>query len=158
MRMTAMNRSAFSATAALLNKGKVATWMAGRGFGFIEDEADKKQHFVHFSALKVETGGFRALTIGQEVEFDVTSQDGRTKAENVSAPGGAPLPSGPRPPEGSGFGQRGRGGGNYGGNGGSYRGRGSGGNYGGNRGGGGSYGGGQRDGGSRGGNGGFEDF
>ena len=157
MRMTAMNRSAFSATAALLNKGKVATWMAGRGFGFIEDEADKKQHFVHFSALKVETGGFRALTIGQEVEFDVTSQDGRTKAENVSAPGGAPLPSGPRPPEGSGFNQRGRGGG-YGGNGGSYRGRGSGGNYGGNRGGGGSYGGGQRDGGSRGGNGGFEDF
>ena len=141
-----MNRAAFSASAALLNKGKVVSWMAGRGFGFIEDEADKKQHFVHFSALKVETGGFRALTIGQEVEFDVTSQDGRTKAENVSAPGGAALPSGPRPPEGfSGRGGRGGGGG--------FRGRGGG--YGGGRGGGGGgYGGGNR-GGDRGG---FEDF
>ena len=131
MRMTSLNRAAFGATAALLNKGKVISWIAGRGFGFVEDDADKKQHFVHFSALKVETGGFRALNVGQEVEFDVASQDGRTRAENVSAPGGAPLPSGPRPPEGMGGGGgfRGRGGGDRGG----YRG-------GGGRGGGGGYG------------------
>jgi cold shock CspA family protein len=151
MRTTLASRAAFSASAALLNKGKVVSWMAGRGFGFIEDDADKKQHFVHFSALKVETGGFRAVTVGQEVEFDVTSQDGRTKAENVSGPGGQPLPSGPRPPEG-GFGGRGGGGG------GGFRGRGGGGGGGGyGRGGrGGGGGGGGYGGGNRGGN--FDDF
>ena len=61
MRMSGMSRAAFSTSAVLLNKGKVVSWMAGRGFGFVEDDGDKKQHFVHFSALKVETGGNRAL-------------------------------------------------------------------------------------------------
>ncbi|KPI89133.1 putative RNA binding protein rbp16 [Leptomonas seymouri] len=102
----------------LLNTGKVVSWMSGRGFGFIEDDADKKQHFVHFSALQTETGGYRAVAVGQEVEFEVSTQDGRTRAENVTGPGGARLPSGPRPPEGAGrggFGGRGRGrGGNRG--------------------------------------------
>ncbi|TPP40547.1 Cold-shock DNA-binding domain family protein [Leishmania donovani] len=84
---------------ALLNTGKVVSWMSGRGFGFIEDNADKRQHFVHFSALQTETGGYRALAVDQEVEFEVASQDGRTRAENVTAPGGGKLPSGPRPPE-----------------------------------------------------------
>lgn len=89
--------------------------MNGRGFGFIEDDVDKKNHFVHFSALQTEAGGFRALVVGQEVEYEVASQDGRTRAENVTAPGGAKLPSGPRPPpgmgRGGGFGGRGGGGG-----------------------------------------------
>lgn len=100
--------------------------MSGRGFGFIEDDADKKQHFVHFSALQTETGGFRALTVGQEVEFEVASQDGRTRAENVTSPGGAKLPSGPRPPEGAGRGRGfggGRGGRDFGGDRNSGRGR-----------------------------------
>ncbi|EKG06345.1 hypothetical protein TCSYLVIO_002556 [Trypanosoma cruzi] len=120
----------------LYNKGKVISWMSGRGFGFIEDDTDKKQHFVHFSALQTETGGFRSLTVGQEVEFEVASQDGRTRAENVTAPGGSKLPSGPRPPEGMGRGRggggRGRGGGGrgFGGSGGrgggeNYQGRGN---------------------------------
>lgn len=64
---------------------------------------------MHFSALQTETGGFRALSVGQEVEFQVSNQDGRTRAENVTAPGGAKLPSGPRPPDN----QMGRGGGGY---------------------------------------------
>lgn len=100
----------------LMNKGKVISWLSGRGFGFIEDDEDKKQHFVHFSALQTETGGFRALNVGQEVEYEVTSQDGRTRAENVTAIGGAKLPSGPRPPEGMGRGGFGGGGGNRRGN------------------------------------------
>ncbi|KEG14105.1 mitochondrial RNA-binding protein [Trypanosoma grayi] len=110
-------------SAILFNKGKVISWMSGRGFGFIEDDADKKQHFVHFSALQTETGGFRSLTVGQEVEFEVASQDGRTRAENVTAAGGAKLPSGPRPPEGMGRGRGGgRGGRGFGGRGGRGRG------------------------------------
>jgi cold shock CspA family protein len=95
--------------------GTVVSWK--KGFGFIED-AEKKQHFVHFSALQVEEGGFRALDVGQEVEFQVSEQDGRTRAENVTAVGGGPLPSGPRPESDGGRGGfRGRGGdrGGYGG-------------------------------------------
>ncbi len=125
---------AFGATAALFMpvKGKCISWLATRGFGFVEDADDKKQHFVHHSALKVEAGGFRALTVGQDVEFDVVNQDGRTKADNVTGLGGQPLPTGPRPPEGMGRGGgggfRGRGGR---GGGGGYRGRGNGGGGGG---------------------------
>lgn len=112
-RISAVSRIAPSLT--LLNKGKVVSWMSGRGFGFVEDDADKKQHFVHFSALQTETGGYRALAVGQEVEFEVAAHDGRTRAENVTAPGGAKLPSGPRPPQQGGRGGFGRGGGGRGG-------------------------------------------
>ncbi|KAG5500410.1 hypothetical protein JKF63_03503 [Porcisia hertigi] len=108
-RISAVSRIA--ASLALLNTGKVVSWMSGRGFGFIEDDADKKQHFVHFSALQTETGGYRALAVDQVVEFEVASQDGRTRAENVTGPGGAKLPSGPRPPEGASGGRGGFGGG-----------------------------------------------
>lgn len=127
----------FAASIPLLaNKGKVISWIASRGFGFIEDDADKKQHFVHFSALKVVQGGFKALNAGQEVEFDVVQQDGRTRADNVTKVGGGLLESGPRPPDrmdgpprrGGGF--RGRGG-----NGGGFRGGRGGYNNGGNNGG-----------------------
>ena len=131
-------------TQMLLNKGKVISWMTGRGFGFAEDASDQKQHFVHFSALKTEPGGYRGLSVGQEIEYDVVSADGRTRAENVTGPGGSPLPSGPRPPEGFGGGggapRGGRGGGFGGGRGGGdggYRGGGGGGGGGYQRGGGG---------------------
>ena len=126
-RSLAASRAAFASTAAMLMpaKGKVVSWIAGRGFGFIEDDSDKKQHFVHFSALQIEPGGYKGLAVGQEVEFEVTSQDGRTKADQVTGPNGAPLPSGPRPPPGDnnfrGGGSRGRG--SFGGGGGgNYRG------------------------------------
>lgn len=68
-----------------------------RAFGFIEDHADKAQHFVHFRALRVGGDGFKDVAVGQEVEFDVcASGDGRTSAENVTCIGGAPLPAGPQ--------------------------------------------------------------
>ncbi|CUE98844.1 RNA-binding protein Rpb16, putative [Bodo saltans] len=151
LRLTTLNR--FCATSALLNTGKVVSWMSGRGFGFVEDNVDKAQHFVHFSALKTEAGGFRALTIGQEIEYDVSTQDGRTRAENVCSVGGALLPSGPRPPEGSFRPSRGRGFGGGGGRGGFNNGGGNGGGYnGGGRGGGrGGYNNGGGNGGGRGG-------
>ena len=112
-------------TSALLfapKAGKVVSWMPGRGYGFIEDHDAKQHHFVHFSSLKVEPGGFRALSVGQEVEFDVTDENGRPRAQNVTAPGGQALPSGERPvnPDGGrggggGRGRGGRGGGSSGG-------------------------------------------
>ena len=81
----------------LVHTGKIKTWMSGRGFGFVEDDKTKQQHFVHFSSLKIEPGGYRSVTVGQEVEFDVAQVDGRSRAENVTAPGGVALPSGQRP-------------------------------------------------------------
>lgn len=115
------------------NQGKVVSWMAGRGFGFIEDQADQKQHFVHFLSLNVVANGFKSLTVGQEVEFEVSTRDGRTRAENVTSVGGDPLPSGPQPPAGLERGRGRGGGGNFrggrgrGGDGGGFRGRGRGG-------------------------------
>jgi cold shock CspA family protein len=81
------------------NKGKIVSWNASRGFGFVENAADKMQYFVHNSSVAVGNGGFPALTLGQAVEFDFTSADdrGRISATNVTAIGGAPLLAGQRP-------------------------------------------------------------
>jgi cold shock CspA family protein len=70
--------------------GTVVSWL-GR-FGFIESDGDKKQHFVHFRDLQVEGDGYKAVAVGQRVDFQVVEQGGRTHAENVLAQGGAPLP------------------------------------------------------------------
>ena len=121
----------------MASKGKAVSWKGG--FGFIEDDSDKAQHFVHFSALSVETGGFRSLNVGQEVQFDVTTVDGRTRAENVTAIGGEPLPSGPPPQSGGARGGRGGRGGDFGGGRGGSRGGGRGGSRGGYSRGGGGY-------------------
>ena len=101
---------AFAATQMLYPSGKVITWIAHKGFGFIEESSDdKRQVFVHQSNVKVEEGGFRALSVGQEVEFQLEEQNGKVSAVNVTGPGGALLPSGQRP-AGGGFGRGGRGG------------------------------------------------
>ena len=106
--------------------GSCIKW-TDRGFGFIAED-NGKEHYVHFSALQVEEGAFRALAVGQLVEFDITDQDGKSRAENVTAPDGKPLPPGQKTESSGGFGGRGGG-----------RGRGFGdrdGGYGGGRGGG----------------------
>lgn len=91
--------------------GTVIRWKDDRGFGFIQEHSDeKKEHYVHFSALTVENDGFRALTEGQEVEFEITQQGDKTRAENVTAPGGGALPAGQKPQGDGGFGGRGGGG------------------------------------------------
>ena len=89
---------AFATTQMLYLSGKVITWIGHKGFGFIEETSDdKRQVFVHQSNVKVEEGGFRALSVGQEVEFQLEEQNGKVSAVNVTGPGGALLPSGPRP-------------------------------------------------------------
>ena len=49
-------------------KGKVKWFNAEKGFGFIEREGDTDV-FVHYSAIQ--STGFRTLTEGDVVEFDV---------------------------------------------------------------------------------------
>lgn len=49
-------------------KGTVKWFSAEKGYGFIEKE-DGGDIFVHFSAIQ--SDGFRTLTEGQSVTFDV---------------------------------------------------------------------------------------
>jgi len=61
--------------------GKVKFFNDSKGFGFIEQEQGPDV-FVHFSAI---TGsGFKTLTEGQQVQFNVTQGQKGPQAENVS--------------------------------------------------------------------------
>ncbi|NLU35770.1 MAG: cold-shock protein [Clostridiales bacterium] len=63
-----------------MEKGKVKWFNATKGFGFIERE-DGSDIFVHYTAINAE--GFRTLTEGQEVSFDVVEGDKGLQASNV---------------------------------------------------------------------------
>ena len=52
-----------------MNKGTVKWFNAEKGYGFISNDEGGADVFVHFSAIQ--TDGYRTLTEGQKVEFDV---------------------------------------------------------------------------------------
>ena len=60
--------------------GKVKWFSAEKGYGFIERE-DGGDVFVHFSAIQDE--GFKTLTEGQEVEFEIVEGARGPQAANV---------------------------------------------------------------------------
>ena len=60
--------------------GKVKWFSAEIGYGFIERE-DGGDVFVHFSAIQED--GFKSLTEGQEVEFNVVEGARGPQAANV---------------------------------------------------------------------------
>ena len=61
-------------------KGTVKWFSAEKGYGFIERE-EGGDVFVHFSAIQTE--GFKTLTEGQKVEFDIIEGARGPKAANV---------------------------------------------------------------------------
>lgn len=60
--------------------GKVKWFSAEKGYGFIERE-DGGDVFVHFSAIQDE--GFKTLTEGQQVDFEIVEGSRGPQAANV---------------------------------------------------------------------------
>ena len=65
----------------LRSKGKVKWFSDQKGFGFIE-QPNGEDLFVHHTAIQGE--GFRSLSEGQEVEFDIVEGPKGLQAANVS--------------------------------------------------------------------------
>ena len=62
-------------------KGKVKWFNARKGYGFIEKE-DGTDIFCHFSVVNVE--GYKTLRDGQEVEFEIETNEKGERATNVT--------------------------------------------------------------------------
>lgn len=62
-------------------QGTVKWFNAQKGYGFLSS-AEGKDVFVHFSAIENEEG-YKTLTEGQEVEFDVVDGEKGPQAAHV---------------------------------------------------------------------------
>ncbi len=62
--------------------GRVKWFNDAKGDGFIEQPDGGEDVFVHFTAIEME--GFKTLTEGQEVEFELRQGDKGLQASNVT--------------------------------------------------------------------------
>ncbi|SHM06367.1 cold shock protein (beta-ribbon, CspA family) [Anaerosporobacter mobilis DSM 15930] len=65
-----------------MNKGTVKWFNEQKGFGFITDESNGEDVFVHFSGIA--SNGFKSLADGQRVSFELTRGDRGMQAVNVT--------------------------------------------------------------------------
>ncbi|MER7281219.1 cold-shock protein [Dactylosporangium sp. CA-139114] len=61
--------------------GTVKWFNSEKGFGFIQQDDGGADVFVHYSAIA--STGYRELTEGQKVEYEVTQGQKGPQAENV---------------------------------------------------------------------------
>ena len=64
----------------MTTKGKVKWFNDAKGYGFIEQDSGEDV-FVHFSSIQMD--GFKTLSEGQDVEFEVTTGDKGLHASSV---------------------------------------------------------------------------
>ena len=62
--------------------GKVKWFNEAKGYGFIEPDGGGRDVFVHYSAIQGE--GYKTLSEGQVVEFEVSQGEKGPQAANVS--------------------------------------------------------------------------
>src|SRR5262249_55845364 len=75
-------RSCFMKEEALA-QGTVKWFSNEKGYGFIERGNGEEDVFVHFSAIAMD--GYKTLTEGQRVEFEIVQGDKGLQAANVIA-------------------------------------------------------------------------
>ena len=63
-------------------QGTVKWFSAEKGYGFIEVDGGTQDVFVHHTAIDAQ--GFRTLTEGQKVEFEIVQGPKGPQASNIS--------------------------------------------------------------------------
>ena len=95
VRQTFAVRTISASAAAWKGSGHCKWFDSKKGFGFITPDDGSGDVFVHQTVIHSE--GFRSLDEGEPLEYDVVhTDDGRTKAENVTGPDGAFVQGQPR--------------------------------------------------------------
>ncbi|MBF0565577.1 MAG: cold-shock protein [Nitrospirae bacterium] len=64
------------------HEGKVKWFNSSKGYGFITDDADGKDIFVHYSSIT--SSGYKTLEDGQKVSFEVETDKKGLRAVKVS--------------------------------------------------------------------------
>jgi CspA family cold shock protein len=64
-----------------MSTGKVKWFNESKGYGFIEPDGGGRDVFVHYSAIQGE--GYKTLSEGQAVEFDIIQGEKGPQASNV---------------------------------------------------------------------------
>ncbi len=65
----------------IMSTGKVKWFNESKGYGFIEPDGGGRDVFVHFSAIQGD--GYKTLSEGQAVEFEVIQGEKGPQASNV---------------------------------------------------------------------------
>ena len=64
-----------------MNEGKVKWFDSKKGYGFISNNSDDKDYFVHYS--EIQSDSFKTLEEGQKITFEIGESAKGAVAKNV---------------------------------------------------------------------------